>query len=242
VDKEYCEILPEKFTKRQLRMRIAILTAISGLTSKLENPKVKFDGVDYFAFVDHIQENSVWEQRKIQDFTLDDRYRGRRNAKIYKILPHLFLPDYDYYFWVDSTHEVISDPFHVIDRVIRGSDIALFKHQHRNCVYHEAKELVNLNYDHPSLIKEQIKLYKEDRYPYEYGLYELPCSIRKNTEIINTMNLMWWEIICKYSSRDQISLPYVLYKLGIKPFIMEGYANNGLYANDIMPQVRNKFY
>jgi hypothetical protein len=87
-----------------------------------------------------------------------------------------------------------------------------------------------------------MEYFESTKYPKNNGLYELPCSIRKNTEIINKMNLMWWEIICRYSSRDQISLPYVLHKLNIQPLILEGCANCGGYGNKIIPQVRNKFY
>lgn len=223
-------------------LKIAVITSISGISNKLKNPKVVFDNVDYFAFVDKIQNNSIWNQRLISDFTIDDKYQGRRNAKIFKVLPHLFLPEYDYYFWVDSTHEVVLDPHYVIKDIIFEADIALFKHSQRNCVYDEAEELIKLNYDHVNLIKSQIDFYKSENFPKNFGLFELPCSIRKNTPKINTLNLMWWEIICKYSSRDQISLPFAINKLKIKPFILEGFANNGFYSNKIMPQVRNKFY
>ena len=223
-------------------MKIAVITSISGINNKLINPSKVFDNVDYHAFVDDITENSIWKQHKNLDFTIDKQYKGRRNAKIYKILPNLFLPEYDYYFWADSTHEVIVDPHHVVNNIINNSDIALFKHPQRNCVYDEANELINLNYDHINLIQEQKKYYELNNYPKNNGLYELPCSIRKNTEVINRMNLMWWEIICKYSSRDQISLPYVLYKLKINPYILKGCANCGFYGNNIIPQVRNKYY
>jgi hypothetical protein len=226
----------------QKKLKIAVITAISGLSNKLINPKIKFDNVDYFAFVDNIQIDSIWTQYKITDFTIDKEFKGRRNAKIYKILPHLFVPDYDYYFWVDSTHEVILDPHHVISNIICNAEIALFKHPHRNCVYDEARELIKLKYDNIENIERQINFYLTNNYPANNGLYELPCSIRKNTPRINALNLMWWEIISKYSSRDQISLPYAMSQFGINPFILNGFANNGLYANEIMPQVRNKFY
>jgi hypothetical protein len=224
-------------------MKIAVVTAISGLNNKLIDPKIKFNNVDYYAFVDKITPDSIWNQQKIHNFTLDKQYTGRRNAKIYKILPHLFLPEYDYYFWADSTHEVIMNPYSVVEDIINDSEIALFSHPYRNCVYDEAKELLSLEtYDYPDLIKNQMKYYISEKYPKNKGLYELPCFIRKNAFSINTACLMWWEIICKYSSRDQISLPYVLFKNNITPCMLSGYANKGFYANDIIPQVRHKHY
>ena len=54
------------------------------------------------------------------------------------------------------------------------------------------------------------------------GLFELPTFVLKNTPKIKELCLMWWEQICKYSSRDQLSLPYVLHRLNIKPHIFDG--------------------
>ena len=182
----------------------------------------------------------MWEQRVALDFTLDDRFNGRRNAKIYKVMPQMFLPDYDYWFWVDSTHSVIIHPKEIIEKYLGDSEIGLWKHTDRDCAYSEANIIKNLNYDHIDLVDRQIEYYKSVGYPVNNGLYELPVSIRKNTDKIKILNMRWWEQICRYSSRDQISMPFVLWKTGIQPKLLPGYANGGLNANPIMPQVRYK--
>jgi len=222
-------------------MKIAVITSMCGLHTKLRNPSVKFDGVDYIAFVDRIHENcSVWDQRKALDFTLDDKFKGRRNAKIYKVMPQMFLPEYDYWFWMDSTHEVIMDPKKIIEKYLGDSDIGLWKHTDRDCSYQEAEIIKKLNYDHRELVQNQINYYRSMGYPENNGLYELPASIRKNTDRVKILNMRWWEQICRYSSRDQISMPFVLWKTGIEPTILPGYSNGGLNANPIIPQVRYK--
>ena len=222
-------------------MKIAIITSLCGLQTKLKDPSTKFGGVDYIAFVDHIHDGcDTWEQRLSLDFTLDVEYNGRRNAKIYKVMPQMFLPEYDYWFWVDSTHEVIVDPKTIINQYLGDSDIALWKHTDRDCLYSEANIVKELRIDHIDLVNSQIEYYKSIGYPENNGLYELPVSIRKNTDRIKILNMRWWEQICKYSSRDQISMPFVLWKTDIKPTILPGYANGGLNANPIIPQVRHK--
>ena len=222
-------------------MKIAVITSMFGLKTKLKDPSKKFDGVDYIAFVDRTHEGCVvWEQRNALNFTLDDRFNGRRNAKIYKVLPQMFLPKYDYWFWVDSTHEVIIHPKEIIENYLGDSEIGLWKHTDRNCAYKEAEIINQLNYDHKHLISNQINYYLSMDYPKENGLYELPVSIRKNTDNIKILNLRWWEQICRFSSRDQISMPFVLWKTNITPKLLPGYANGGLNANPIMPQVRYK--
>lgn len=222
-------------------MKIAVITSLFGLDTKLRDPSIKFEGVDYIAFVEKKHSNCVvWDQRIALNFTLDERFNGRRNAKIYKVLPHLFLPEYDYWFWMDSTHDVVTDPKKIIKDYLSDSDIALWKHTDRDCAYEEARIINQLNYDFKDLVDGQVKYYESVGYPKNNGLYELPASIRKNTERIKILNLRWWEQICRYSSRDQISMPFVLWKTGITPTTLPGYANGGLNANPLIPQVRYK--
>lgn len=220
--------------------KIAVITSICGLNSNLKDPDIVFDGVDYISFVDREHNTNVWKQINALDFSLDDNYRGRRNAKIYKVIPQMFLPDYDYWFWVDSTHELIMNPYDVIENYLKDSEIGLWKHTTRDCVYDEADIVNILGYDHNYLVNNQIDYYKSVNYPIKNGLFELPALIRKNTDKIKVMNLRWWEQICKFSSRDQISFPYVLWKTNITPTILPGWANGGLHQNPIIPQVRFK--
>ena len=88
-------------------MKIAVLTASVGATLPAE-VNVKYDSADYFAFVEEeLIEDSIWTPMTLRKFSIDREYANRRNAKIYKVLPHLFVPGYDYYIWIDSTHAVM---------------------------------------------------------------------------------------------------------------------------------------
>ena len=73
-------------------------------------------------------------------------------------------------------------------------------------------------------------------YPKNNGLYELPVRVQRNTKLTQQMGWMWWEQICMFSSRDQISFPFVCHQLGIKPTILPGVANT-IQGNEIMPQL-----
>jgi hypothetical protein len=224
--------------------KICVITALSGNKERLYDPGIVFPNVDYYAFVDtYNPECKVWKQKILPDFTIDIRYKNRRNSKIIKILPHLFVPDYSVYFWTDVSHELIMNPEEVIDTYLKDKDIALFKHTTRNCIYEEAKELIKLGYDVQENIERAVQFYKGNGYPANNGLYELPVSVRKNSDKIQEMNLAWWEIICRFSSRDQISLPYVLWSHGIDVSMLPGRANGhnsdgSIGCNNILKQVR----
>lgn len=227
-------------------MKIAIITSICGNYEKLSAPTVVHENVDYYAFVDYIDsEVKVWNQSLAFQFSEDDKYANRRNAKIYKILPEMFVHGYDYYFWTDASHDVVGDPFEIVEKYLSDEKpYAVFKHTTRNCVYSEALLLKKLKYDHKNLINEEINFFKEEKYPGNNGLYELSAFVKKKTYRTTLASLKWWEIICRYSSRDQISFPFVLWKCGITPSILPGFVNGfndkgGLGNNDLIPQTRN---
>ncbi len=222
-------------------MKAAIVTALCGNREALVNPTVVLPNVDYIAFVDQKWPNAtVWDQRPLEKISDDPKYANRRNAKIYKVAPHRFLPEHDMWIWADVSHDCVVDPELIADTFLRTSDIGLFRHNQRDCLYKEAALLKELQYDHPHLIDKQISAYRMEAYPEHNGLWELPVSVRKNTESIRALNELWWNQIENYSSRDQLSMPFCLWKLHILPTTLPGFANgNGGYnANPIIPQKR----
>tara|TARA_B100000003_G_scaffold167020_1_gene153485 strand:- start:141 stop:815 length:675 start_codon:yes stop_codon:yes gene_type:complete len=215
-------------------MKIAVVTSSIG-SNRLLDP-IPFDEVDYHAFVDDSASNNKWITHPTISFSSDPTYHNRRNAKVYKILPFAFLPDYDYYFWVDSTHILERNPLEVIEKYLSDTDIAVFKHPQRDCVYLEGQLVNQVGFDHSNLVDDQLDFYGDMDYPKNNGLYELPARVQRNTELTQRMGWMWWEQICMFSSRDQISFPFVCHQLGIKPSILPGQANT-IRGNTIMPQI-----
>ena len=208
--------------------KFLILTANLGNKDILVDPPEKFDNCDYIAIVDKKYNTNIWEQFSYFDFSNIDEFKNRRNAKIYKVLSTLIFPQYEYIFWHDANHQLKYDPQLILDEY-GDFDLLLFNHPHRDCCYKEM-ELISGRLDSQSNIFQQHQYYQNQGMPKEFGLYEMTCYLKKNTSIITNLELMWWEQICKFSSRDQCSFTYCLWKFGtqlnIKTF--KGYAN--LYA------------
>ena len=133
-----------------------------------------------------------------------------------------------------KTHKM--DPKEIVETYLKDSDIALFKHPERDCVYEEAELIKQVKFDSLEFVQSQMVFYQSRSFGQHKGLYELPCRIQRNTLEIQALMLTWWELICKFSSRDQLSLPFALDMHGITPAIMPGRAN-GLMLNEILPQV-----
>jgi len=128
------------------------------------------------------------------------------NAKIYKMLPHLFFPDYKSYMWVDANIFLVEKEEYYFEKYLNGYDMAIFKHPWRSTIAEELSELRKTNYYHliPE-VEEQVKTYGDIT-----GLYEANMIMRLNNDKMNTVFERWWSHVCRWQYRDQISLPFVL--------------------------------
>ena len=198
-------------------MKIAVITSMYGGNTDLRSltDEEKSYDVDYFAFLDRDNKNTKgWNKVISKNHSIiDSRWDYRRNAKIFKVLPELFLPEYDVYIWIDSEIEIKKDPNFICENYLKNNDIAIFKHSKRNCVYDEGEIIEKLGWDHPDLLKNQFNFYKSNNFPRNFGLYEMTSYIKRKNDITKVMGTMWWELICRFSSRDQLSFPYVIWKL-----------------------------
>ena len=164
-------------------MKIAIVTSVIGSLEKVSQPSIVFKNADYYVFTDQSTEGTIWNKKEIYNFSDDEKYNFRRNAKIYKILPELFIPDYDYYFWVDISHDVIMDPDDICQNYVKDGLFGNFKHDLRSCIYSEAAELKQYNYDHHDNIDRQVAYYKSIGYPENNGLWELSAFYQRSPMI-----------------------------------------------------------
>lgn len=207
-------------------MNIAVYTAVAGNKRvTLRDPPVVHAGVDYIAFTDQDTRSlKVWQIRPIIPYTMASMFTNRRNAKVFKILPEIFLGEYDATIYHDGGHFCLMPPSEIFDTYMPGQtdDLAVFKHRWNTCVYDEGVDIIKGNRDLPGIVNAQLKAYRNSGYPEHNGLFELGVIIRKRSYRNTLINLRWWEQICKWSSRDQLSFPFVMRSLNLKPRILPG--------------------
>jgi len=140
-----------------------------------------------------------------------DKFKDPRlNAKIYKILPHLFIPGHEWSIWVDGNVFLNVNPIKLINELkIHNKDIGVFKHTERDCLYEEARVCTKWNLDNEHFINRQVSRYSDCSFPEHNGLYMCFLIIRRNTEYIRRKCEQWWCEITAGSVRDQISFPFV---------------------------------
>jgi hypothetical protein len=186
------------------KKNITVYTAISGDFDKLVSHK-NTETANYVAFTD--QKSKDWEVRKPYDKFRDER----RNSRIQKIMPHLFI-DTEYSIYLDGNVELLVEPKVLIDEWLKDKDIAVFRHVGRDCIYDEVNACMELKKGTPQDMSEQIRSYAKEEYPRHNGLAECGVIARRHTPRIAELNEKWWIQYERYSERDQLSFPKVFPK------------------------------
>lgn len=198
-----------------------VYTALTGNYDRLLQPTVIMPDWDYICFTDrelpsHASEGAapvqegVWQLRSIP-------YEGGQieKARHVKILPHLFLSEYEYSVWMDANLCISGAEFYEkIETAIKNNEsLAMIKHPSRDCVYDELcvcyvtrRISWKQAYRHLSNLFCLPFLTGEMSMPRRAGLYETNVIFRRhlNPDIV-ALDETWWQFFALCSTRDQLT-------------------------------------
>lgn len=202
-----------------MKEKIAVYTCITGNYDNLKeiDKRLLEKEVDYYCFTNNKEITSkTWKVIYLEDFNLTNHMLNRK----IKILGHEMINDkYDILVWMDGNSSLqkkittfLMEQCHLDDY-----SFCAFKHPDRDCIYEEAKACVRLKKDNKDIITKQMEFYRNDNYPEHNGLCEMSIFVKKakDKKVIETMNL-WYEMITKYSKRDQLSFMWCVAKTNLK--------------------------
>ena len=210
-----------------------IYTSVFGCTEEnnyhLHKPDVSLDDWDLVCFTDNQNfKSDVWDVRLVKPLYND----GARDAKRYKLKPHIFLKEYNVSVWHDIEVKITKDINSLVDTMLSDSNLAILNHELcgrtvsgnlnvRKCVYEEARFIQWLGDNNPkkkykdnmNIIHNQVNRYREEGYPENNGLARTTVMFMKHNEddVKQQMNT-WWEEMKYGSRRDQISFNYSAWK------------------------------
>lgn len=142
----------------------------------------------------------------------------RMRAKRHQIMPHLDFPEADYSLYMDGTHVPVAG--YRLERLaevfLRDTDLATFVNPHRQCAYVEAAACIASGLDATDVIRQQMRRYRAEGFPRDHGLAGITMLLRRHTPAVRAFNELWWEEVQRGSTRDQLSFPYVAWKLGLE--------------------------
>ena len=212
--------------------KIAIYTAFTGDYDTLKEPEVIDENCDYICFTDNPNlKSDIWKIIQMDETTLDNN----RKAKQYKLLPHKYLKDYKYSFWLDGTFRIKGSIREYIYKNIKAdSPMLCVVHTERDCVYEEYEASKIIPRYPRSVMEEQITYYKNQGFPEKYGLGVMGAIFRKHNDgaVIKVME-DWWEENIKFTNQDQLSFAYVCWANDFHPSVsLIYYWDNEYWAKD----------
>ena len=201
---------------RKINSKIAVYTSVFGNYDKIKEPLYVSNRCDYFAITDQdIPSDSVWKKidcSVIEGFENLDNYH---KSKFCKLFPHKILPNYEYSIWIDGNAQIAADVYPLVDRMKDSLVMASFQNPFHDCIYTERNYLIFIDAVDMKAIDRQMADYKNDGFPKKFGMREFTIIVRKhNDKKLQKYMEDWWEQVNKYTMRDQISFPYVLWKNG----------------------------
>jgi len=182
-----------------------VYTALFGRYDQLA-PAATIPGVRFVLFTDG-PAVAGWEC--LRPFPTEATYR-RENRK-YKIRPHLLFPHAEWTLYHDANLPLTVDPRKIVASCRGG--LNLYRHPWRSCAYEEAKAV--RGQASATGLSTQLQRYRQAGFPANFGLYCGGFLIRNHEA--NEFNEAWWEEYQAGCCRDQVGLPYALWRASDVP-------------------------
>lgn len=189
-------------------MRKAVYTVITGGYDTVKTfPKA--EGWDYILFTDDRElKSDFWQVRHIDKS--DNPVKQQRDIKI---RPHHYLPEYYLTCYIDASHTLTKDLNEFVRTFYKGG-MLVAKHNSRNCVYQEAKQILRLGKAKKEDVDRQMNHYYKERFRTNV-LYETGFMIRDKS--VDKLMDHWAAQVQRFTHRDQLSLPYSVKQTRITP-------------------------
>ena len=207
------EILPDEYFSDE---RIAVYTCIFGEYDRIQEPVCSPDNIDYYIITDQeLPEQTRWIKKDEKPFCEEGWSVSEKNRFV-KMHPDLLFPEYRYSIYVDGNIKVITDLTPYIYR-LGSAGIGMHHHAQRDCAYAELKAAAAKQKVDRRKAEAYRQYLKKQGLPEHCGLLEGNVIVREHhNRTCRKIMAEWWMQFRNKIPRDQVSLPLVLWKNGIK--------------------------
>ena len=223
------------------REKIAVYTSIFGGYDHVLEPAWKPDNCDFYIITDQdIDSKSTWKKIEPDADVLKDLNSNALRNRYYKMFPHKVkeLKGYKYSIYIDGNIKPVSDLTELVNRISEYG-LSFHRHSSRDCVYEEANVCVMSKKEKQTNVDEHMSYLEKEHFPKKYGMLECNVIVRDHSsDIMKAIMQDWWNEFLQHSKRDQLSLPFVLYKHGIHVQDVATLGNN-VYMNYALRVVKH---
>jgi hypothetical protein len=166
-------------------------------------------GVEYILFADEGYNCPPW---RVVPFP-QPYGSASRNSRIPKILPHLFF-DTEYSIYHDGCLQMAVKPSALVDELLQGADLAMYKHPCRKSVHEEMDCCQRFGIGYSPEMRAQVARYRAHGLGDE--LWAGGVLIRRHTDLVTLFNETWWREYRDGCSRDQFALAFARHSVGLR--------------------------
>lgn len=204
-------------------MKILIYTAVFGKYDKVYSPVQIDGGIDHIIITDDGGLNVPGWTIMVVDSSIFPTLKAAN--LYYRALIHRVLPDYDASLYVDGNIRLLGETAPLFEELEKnGAALAAYPHPLRSTVAEELEAVLALGRTrNPEAARGELRGYLAQGFPDTIRLIETGVMLRDHraAEFDPAMEL-WWSLFREYQTRDQLSLPYVIWKTGLRVHLMEG--------------------
>lgn len=189
-----------------------IYTSIFGDYDFIKEPLLKNEGIDFICFTD----NKKLKSKRWNFIYVENTWGNPTIAnRFYKIIGFKdYLSKYKQSIYVDGSIIIKGNIIDLFKKY--NSPFLFFKHRFRNCIFDEYNQCIEEKKGNQVILSEQIQTYKNREMISRFGMSENGIIMRSHQEACYRLMQQWWAEFLKYPSRDQISLPFVLWENNIQ--------------------------
>ena len=212
---DLCVLELETYFPFWSRKQISVYTCIVGGYDELKEPVSLSPDCDYYVISDkkpgegsafRFMNSGEWIPASIEDNTRKNRYC--------KLNPHILFPQYRYSIYFDGNIRLKANITEKIAALPKTRIVAAANNPIKN-VYMEAMRAAEHFRDKKELFLEQTEKYWLEGMPDNFGSVTCSVLIREhNHPVCQKIMKEWWEQVDRYTKKDQVSFPYILWKNG----------------------------
>ena len=148
----------------------------------------------------------------------------RLNNRHHKMLHYTSLSPEGVSVYVDANVRPINNLLPLFEAFQEsGADIGMYRHYARSSVRDEARAcLLRKKVDNPDAVADELKFYEDAGFPDKGGMWEGSVIFRRHSsQALHGAMQEWWDLYSRFQTRDQFSLPFVIWKHGLKVYDLD---------------------
>jgi len=199
----------------------SVYTAVFGDFEKVWSPLRQTSDTQFLLVTENSRRVDIWETYQVAA----GNFGSPRLANRYqKTLYYRALEPEGFSVYIDANVRPINSLASIFEAFeASGADIGMYRHYARSSVKEEAAAcLARKKVDNPEALDVELALYASAGFPDDQGMWEGSVIFRRHSSqrLAEAMN-EWWDLYSRFQTRDQFSLPFVIWKYGLRVFDLD---------------------